>query len=70
MNSRETSGFFAGIVIGAMIGVAMGFLFAPKSGEETRRLVKRKAYEVKDKAVELTDKVRHVAEDVQAKLQP
>jgi gas vesicle protein len=65
MNSRETSGFFAGIVIGAMIGVAMGFLFAPKSGEETR-----KAYEVKDKAVELTDKVRHVAEDVQAKLQP
>jgi gas vesicle protein len=53
--------------LGLGIGVAVGILFAPKSGEETRQLlrskadeskdfVKRKTEELKDSAVELADK--------------
>lgn len=53
--------------LGLGIGVAVGILFAPKSGEETRQLlrskadegkvfVKRKSEELKDSAVDLADK--------------
>jgi len=53
--------------LGVGIGVAVGILFAPKSGEETRQLlrskaddskdyVKRKTEEIKESAVDLADK--------------
>lgn len=53
--------------LGLGIGVAVGILFAPKSGEETRLLLrskadeskdylKRKGEELKDSAVDLADK--------------
>ena len=53
--------------LGLGIGVAVGILFAPKSGEETRQLlrtkadeskdyIKRKGEEFKDSATELADK--------------
>lgn len=56
--------------LGLGIGVAVGILFAPKSGEETRLLikskadegrdyVKRKSEELKDSAVDLADKSKY-----------
>jgi gas vesicle protein len=53
--------------LGLGIGVAVGILFAPKSGEETRQLlrskadeskdfIKQKGQELKDSAAELADK--------------
>ena len=53
--------------LGLGIGVAVGILFAPKAGEETRQLlrskadegkdyVKRKSEELKDSAADLADK--------------
>ncbi|MBI2688859.1 MAG: YtxH domain-containing protein [Acidobacteria bacterium] len=53
--------------LGLGIGVAVGILFAPKSGEETRQLLRskadeskdylrRKSEELKDSAAELADK--------------
>ncbi len=53
--------------LGVGIGVAVGILFAPKSGEETRQLLrskadeskdymKRKGEELKDSAADLADK--------------
>jgi len=53
--------------LGLGIGVAVGILFAPKAGDETRQLlrskadegkdyVKRKSEELKDSAAELKDK--------------
>lgn len=40
-------------VLGASIGAALGVLFAPKSGRETRREIKLKAGDLLDKAKEL-----------------
>jgi gas vesicle protein len=45
--------FLIGFVLGAIAGVAVGFLYAPKAGKETRSLLKEKAGELKDKASEM-----------------
>lgn len=49
MNKDQHSGaanFVAGAVIGGAVGAVLALLFAPQSGEETRRLVKKKAQDV------------------------
>jgi len=51
MSNRDTFAF--GFLIGAVVGVAIGFLYAPKPGKETRALLKEKAGEVMEKAKEL-----------------
>ena len=66
-DSRGLSYFFLGLGV----GVAVGILFAPQSGEETRGLIKSKAQEggdylkrrsgeIRDQASELVDRGRGV----------
>lgn len=62
MSDKDTGSSFAiGFLIGAVVGVAVGFLYAPKSGKETRAMLKEKAGEVKEKASEVTAKVTESA---------
>lgn len=39
----DSASFLTGVLLGAAIGAGVALLFAPGSGEETRRLVRRKA---------------------------
>jgi gas vesicle protein len=59
--------------LGLGIGVAVGILFAPKSGEETRQLLRSKADESKDflkqKSVELKDSAVELADKSKLALQ-
>lgn len=59
--------------LGLGIGVAVGILFAPKSGEETRQLLRSKADESKDflkqKTVELKDSAVDLADKSKLALQ-
>lgn len=52
--------------LGLGIGVAVGILFAPKSGEETRQLLRSKAEEggeyVKRRSLELRDQAEELTE--------
>ena len=54
--------------LGIGIGVAVGILFAPKSGEETRTLLRSKADESKEflkrKSEDLADQVLRKSEDL------
>ena len=62
MSEKDTGSSFAiGFLIGAVVGVAVGFLYAPKAGKETRAMLKQKAGEVKEKAGEVTAKVTESA---------
>ena len=64
MSDKEGgSSFLIGFIIGAVTGIAVGFLYAPKSGRETRALLKEKVGEVREKATEVTEKAREVASE-------
>jgi gas vesicle protein len=43
VNKSDTKFFFLSIGIGLALGVAAGMLFAPASGEKTRRSLRKKA---------------------------
>jgi gas vesicle protein len=47
-------GFGIGLILGIAVGAALGFLFAPRSGKETRDMVKDKAADVSASVKDLT----------------
>lgn len=49
-NEERGSGLIAGVILGAVIGAGIAMLFSPKSGEETRRELARRARELGDDA--------------------
>ena len=51
-HSNEGGAFFAGLVIGGLVGAALALLLAPQSGEETRAIIRDKSLEYKDWAEE------------------
>jgi gas vesicle protein len=51
----KSEDFFAGLVVGGLIGAVIGILYAPKSGKETREEIGRKADELLTKAKEEYD---------------
>jgi len=50
--SMKAGDFLAGVFVGALIGAALGLLFAPESGEETRERVIEQARKLKEAASE------------------
>jgi gas vesicle protein len=54
--------FVAGLVIGALVGAGLTLLFAPQSGEETRRVIRRRvkrlAADAQDRYDDLKDRLR------------
>ena len=63
---REENGFSSGSVLvsfllGGLVGAGLALLFAPKSGSDTRQMIKEFAGDVRDKA-------QHYVEDVKDKV--
>ena len=54
--SEKNSNLLKGLFIGGLIGIALGILFAPKSGKETREDIAGKADELLSKAKEEYEK--------------
>jgi gas vesicle protein len=48
MNKDHAVGFGIGLLSGAVIGGVIALLYAPKTGKETRQLIKDKTTEVMD----------------------
>ena len=64
--SEQDSGFNAGTILlsfffGGLIGAGVALLIAPKTGEETRRMIKELAEEVKEKAGDYIDQAKGTA---------
>lgn len=65
MGDDRSNGNLGNVVVaflaGAAIGGALGILFAPRSGKETREKIKGMADETRDR-------IRHIAEDAEMKI--
>jgi len=57
MSNESRNGIF-GFIAGAAVGAALGVLFAPRSGKETRERMARKASDAKDDVDEFIDHAR------------
>ena len=73
MNKEMAKGFGIGLLVGAVIGGVIALLYAPKTGKETRQLIKDKATEVVDTLKEETsgviDTVKEAASEASRKEQ-
>ena len=71
MNKDNAIGFGIGLLTGAIIGGVIALLYAPKTGKETRQLIKDKATEVVDTVKEETsgviDTVKEAASEASRK---
>jgi gas vesicle protein len=67
MADRNGGGeFFAGLVIGGMVGAAMALLMAPQSGEATRSQIRSASLEIKDRAAVTMLEAREKADAIKA----
>ncbi len=55
MSNDAGEKFFTGLIVGTVLGLAIGIFAAPRTGEETRRIVKDKMDEFNKKAKEKLD---------------
>jgi gas vesicle protein len=60
--SNGAGKFFGGLMVGTAIGAAVGILFAPRSGKETRQVLKRSAQDLPQLAEELGSNVQYQAD--------
>ena len=65
MNRDSAAGFGIGMLVGALAGLAVGFLYAPKSGSEMRGMIRERATEVGDKVKDRLNKFRGKAGEIQ-----
>jgi gas vesicle protein len=55
--------FFAGLVMGGLVGAGLALLLTPQSGEEIRSQIRDKSVELKDGAVEGLAEAGHRAQE-------
>ncbi|XTZ11729.1 MAG: YtxH domain-containing protein, partial [cyanobacterium endosymbiont of Rhopalodia inflata] len=57
-NNNKSSILAAGMVIGGLLGTVTGILIAPRSGKETRRILKKSADALPEMAEDLSTTVQ------------
>jgi len=73
---NDTEKFILGVALGALAGAALGILFAPKSGKETRQVLGKKMKRCVEDCTDLLErgkriakaKVRETADNISAKM--
>jgi len=53
-DGKSGAGFGVGLIVGMAVGAIIGFLFAPRSGKETRDMMKDKANDMSATVKDLT----------------
>jgi gas vesicle protein len=54
-NIFPVGGYLTAAAVGALVGAGVALLYAPCSGKETRKLLKRRAGQLKDKAADVLE---------------
>ena len=65
MSDKDSGPSFAiGFIVGGAVGLAVGFLYAPRPGEETRAMIKEKAKDAADKGKEIIEEAEERAKKI------
>ena len=65
-NEQGGNGFLTGLLVGGIIGVAVGLLYAPRPGTETRAMLMDKTAEARESAAKLMSDAQKKANDILA----
>ncbi len=63
-HESATPRMMAAFGAGALVGVSMALLFAPQSGKEARDRVASKSQDLKDTAMDVIDRGKHIVNEV------
>ncbi len=66
MSNNRSGAFFGGLMLGAAIGALTGLLIAPRTGRETRKLLKKSADALPELAEDLSTSVQIQADRLSA----
>ncbi|WP_375498373.1 YtxH domain-containing protein [uncultured Nostoc sp.] len=66
MSNNRSGVFFGGLMLGATIGALTGLLVAPRTGRETRKILKKSANAIPDLAEDLSTSVQIQADRLSA----
>ena len=61
-NGNGTGKFIGGLLLGGAIGAVLGILFAPRSGKETRQMLKESAQSLPEDLGELAERAQETAQ--------
>ncbi|MFM7887427.1 MAG: YtxH domain-containing protein [Pseudanabaena sp.] len=67
--SNGAGKFFGGVIVGTVIGATLGILFAPRSGKETRQVLKRSSKDLSKLAEEVSNNVQYQTDRLTVKAQ-
>jgi gas vesicle protein len=67
-NSCGTGACIFSFALGAALGAGLALLFAPKSGTETRTIIREKSEEIRDRSSDLLEKSKDVLDDQKEKV--
>ncbi|MFS8858984.1 YtxH domain-containing protein [Synechococcus sp. B60.1] len=62
MAENRTGAFIGGLLLGTAVGTVIGLLLAPRSGRETRRLLKKSAEALPEVAEDVAGSLQYQAE--------
>ena len=63
---KQTGLFIGGLIIGGAIGTALGLLIAPRTGKETRKVIKKSADALPEIAEDLSTSIQFQADRLSA----
>lgn len=70
-NGNSTASFGIGLVVGAAVGLALGFLYAPRTGKEMRAMIREKSGETWQRADEIIkeaqERAKRIIDDARGK---
>ncbi len=64
LDREKGTGFAIGMLAGAALGLAVGILYAPRSGAETRAIMLEKTEEARSKARDIVQEARERAKRI------
>jgi gas vesicle protein len=64
MAGNRAGAFLGGVIVGTAIGTAIGLLVAPRSGRDTRRLLRKSAAALPEVAEDLSTSVKYQTEKI------